>query len=100
MPSGARTGPGEALHVACLCAEWCGVCRDYRPQFERLAAEFGGADFEWIDIEDDAGRADAYEVEDFPTILVQRGDDVLFYGTMPPQVSHLRRLLESLGVRH
>ena len=26
--------------VACLCAAWCGTCRDYRAGFEALAARF------------------------------------------------------------
>ena len=28
--------------VACLCAAWCGSCRDYRGTFEALAASFAG----------------------------------------------------------
>ena len=43
------------LLVACLCAEWCGSCRDYRATFAALAAQFSGeADFAWIDIEDES----------------------------------------------
>ena len=29
--------PGT-LFVACLCAEWCGTCREYREGFNRLTA--------------------------------------------------------------
>ena len=30
------------LLVACLCAAWCGTCREYEPLFERLREEFSG----------------------------------------------------------
>ena len=39
--------------VACLCAAWCGTCRDYRAGFEALAARFPEARFLWLDVEDD-----------------------------------------------
>jgi len=45
----------ERLLVACLCAEWCGSCRDYRATFAALAERFSAdADFAWIDIEDES----------------------------------------------
>ena len=40
--------------VACLCAAWCDVCKQYRPGFEGLAAEYPEQQFVWIDIEDQA----------------------------------------------
>jgi thiol-disulfide isomerase/thioredoxin len=99
MPSSdsAPSRTGEWL-VACLCADWCGVCRDYRQGFDALAHEFPGARFDWIDIEDDAEAAGDHEVEDFPTLLVKRGGVVVFFGALQPHHSHLRRLLESVGV--
>ena len=37
----------ERLLVACLCAEWCGSCRDYRATFAALAERFSAdADFD------------------------------------------------------
>lgn len=36
------------------------------------------------------------DIENFPTILVRRGDWILFFGTLLPQPGHLRRLLETL----
>ncbi|MEW5890427.1 MAG: thioredoxin family protein [Pseudomonadota bacterium] len=82
--------------VVCLCAEWCGTCRDYRAGFAALAQDFPDAGFLWVDIEDHAGWAGDFDVDNFPTVLIQRGDWVLFYGTVPPQHGHLRRMLESL----
>lgn len=34
------------------------------------------------------------DVENFPTILIVRGDIVLFFGTMLPHLGHLQRTIE------
>ena len=81
--------------VACLCAGWCDVCKQYRAGFEALAAEFPDAQFVWIDIEDQADLVGDLDVENFPTILMQRGDTVAFYGTMLPEPRQVARLLQA-----
>ena len=81
--------------IACLCAAWCGTCRDYRAGFDALAARFPEARFLWLDVEDDADLLDDYEVETFPTLLIQRHETVLFFGTMLPHHDLLQRTLES-----
>jgi len=87
------------MNVTCLCALWCDVCGIYREGFFALAKDFPHLQFRWLDIEDDAEEVGELEVENFPTILVERGGARLFYGPLPPQVEHLRRLLESLQER-
>jgi thiol-disulfide isomerase/thioredoxin len=82
--------------VACLCAEWCDTCVAYRPGFLALAERFPRAEFRWVDIEDDAEAVEDIDVENFPTILVRRGDETLFHGVMLPYHEHLLRLLEKL----
>ena len=82
--------------VMCLCAEWCGVCRDYRNGFETLSAQHTEAAFHWIDIEDQPDWPEALEIESFPTVLIQRGNIVLYLGPTLPQHSHLARMLDSL----
>lgn len=85
--------------VVCLCAEWCGTCRAYREGFERLAGDFPALSFIWLDV-DDASHpwsdwmADL-PVEDFPTLLVQRGEQVLHFGALLPQAAALERMLAS-----
>ncbi|HQX07554.1 MAG TPA: thioredoxin family protein [Zoogloea sp.] len=81
--------------VACLCAAWCGTCRDYQAGFHALAERFPAARFLWVDVEDDADLVDDYEVENFPTLLIQRDDTVVFFGTMLPHLELLQRTLES-----
>lgn len=63
-----------------------------------MASDFPDARFCWIDIEDHADLLDEHDidVENFPTLHIQRGNDVLFFGTMLPYHAHLRRTLEVL----
>jgi thioredoxin 1 len=85
----------STLRVACLCAEWCGVCRDYAALFELSSNEFDGrCNFTWIDIEDEADLIDGVDVENFPTLLIVRGDEVLFYGAITPHAQTLSRLVQ------
>lgn len=81
--------------IACLCAGWCDVCKQYRAGFEALAEQFPAHQFVWIDIEDQSDLIGDLDVENFPTVLLQRGDIVAFYGTMMPEPRQVARLLEA-----
>lgn len=81
--------------VACLCAQWCGVCRDYRERFTQAARRFPSAQFVWIDIEDEADLVDALDVTDFPTLLIAVDGQPRFCGPLTPQPETLDRLLRS-----
>lgn len=87
--------PSPDLLVACLCAQWCGTCRDYRPLFDQLQAEFAPAKFVWIDIEDEADLVDPVEVDNFPTLLVVADGQARFFGTLTPHIDTLRRILQT-----
>jgi thioredoxin 1 len=82
------------LLVACLCADWCGACREYKPLFDSLSLKFPNAQFLWVDVEDEADLIDPIEVEDFPTILISRAEQPLFFGTVLPHVETLERLIQ------
>ena len=86
----------HATIVACLCAAWCDVCKSYRPDFEALASQFPETLFVWIDIEDQSSLVDDLDVDNFPTLLIQQQDIVSFYGTMQPDPTQLKRMLQSL----
>ena len=91
MPS---TTPLSQLLVACLCADWCGACREYKPLFDSLATKFPNVRFLWVDVEDEADLIDPIEVEDFPTILIASGEKPLFFGTVLPHIETLERLIQ------
>ena len=94
MTSAISPSPPRLL-VACLCAQWCGTCRDYRPLFDQLQAEFAAAQFIWIDIEDEADLVDPVEVDNFPTLLVVADGQARFFGTLTPHIDTLRRILQT-----
>ena len=79
--------------VACLCAAWCDTCRAYRPTFDTLADKYPAHCFVWIDIEDQADLVGDWDIENFPTLLIQHKDQVMFYGTVLPDLRVADRLL-------
>ena len=83
--------------VVALCAAWCHTCEEFRPAYERIAREFPGAAFVWLDIEDDSDRVDDVEVEDFPTLAVFRGGVPVHFGPSLPHEGVVRRLLQALA---
>jgi len=83
------------LLVACLCAQWCGSCREYRSLFDEVAASFAESDFAWVDIEDHAALVEPVEVENFPTLLIATTDGARFFGPLMPHKETLARLLRA-----
>ena len=93
-PPSPQPGTPEVL-VACLCAQWCGTCRDYRAVFEALQGQFKGrARFRWVDIEDEADLLGPVEVEDFPTLLIAQGRDIRFFGPLLPHAKTLQTTVQ------
>ena len=79
-----------------LCAQWCGVCRDWRAAFDAAAERHPQDRFVWIDIEDEDELIGELDIETFPTLLVGTSGRVLFFGTILPSPELLTRLLASL----
>jgi len=96
LPDPAPVAAASRWWAVCLCADWCGTCRDYRAVFDALALEHPGVRFVWVDIEDEADVAGDLDVETFPTLLIAEGDAVRFLGPLLPQAPVLARLLASL----
>ncbi len=84
------------LLVLCLCAAWCGSCRDYRATFDGLAAQFASrADFAWIDVEDEADALGELDIDNFPTLLIAEDEKLCFLGVVTPQSQTAERLIRS-----
>ncbi|MBP7413538.1 MAG: thioredoxin family protein [Giesbergeria sp.] len=92
--SAAQAAPGW---VVCLCAAWCRTCDAYRSVFDAAAAQYPGARFVWLDVEDEAALVDDLDIETFPTLLIADGTgQVRFWGPLLPQPGVLARMLTSL----
>jgi thioredoxin 1 len=82
--------------VACLCAAWCGVCRDWQPLFAQQARAHPHMRFAWVDVEDEDDAMGEVDIQTFPTLLVARGTQVLHLAPIPPSASQFTRLLATL----
>ncbi|GGH58913.1 hypothetical protein GCM10010975_20040 [Comamonas phosphati] len=82
--------------VVCLCAAWCGTCKQYQQSFEQLAAQFPQMRFVWLDVEDREDVAGDLDIETFPSLLVAQGGEARFLGPVLPQAPVLARMLQAL----
>ncbi|OGB10801.1 MAG: thiol reductase thioredoxin [Burkholderiales bacterium RIFCSPHIGHO2_12_FULL_61_11] len=94
LPDAAPPGPDH--WVICLCADWCGLCRDYQSVFTQMAARYPSCRFAWLDIEDQAGLVGDIDVDTFPTVLIADREGTRFFGPLTPHAQTLSRLLDSL----
>lgn len=91
VPASVSAAP--SLLLICLCAQWCGVCRDYRSRFEQVQAQYPQAQCLWLDVEDDAELLEPLDVENFPTVLLAVDGEARFFGPLTPQRETLERLV-------
>ena len=96
LPAAEATPPAMASWVICLCADWCGLCRDYQRLFTQMAARYPAMRFVWLDIEDQAALVGDVDVETFPTLLLADAGGTRFFGPRTPQAETLSRLLDAL----
>jgi hypothetical protein len=81
------------INVIIVCAEWCGVCRDYRAS---LAGELNDS-ITWIDLDDFESLPNAPSIDTFPTVVVLNQADVLFAGALDNRQESLLRLLSAVA---
>jgi thioredoxin 1 len=82
--------------VICLCAEWCGVCREWRDIFAQAAAAHPEVRFAWVDVEDEAEAMGDMDIETFPTLLIAQGRQARFLGPVQPNAGYVSRMLIGL----
>ena len=91
----APISPQEPWSVYCLCAAWCGTCKEYAPLFASLQQAFPQVQFRWIDVEDEADLVDPLEVDNFPSVLIAQGGAARFFGVVLPHLETLKRLIQA-----
>jgi thioredoxin 1 len=86
--------PQPILDVVCLCAAWCGTCREYGAVFADLQKALPQHRYRWIDIEDEADLVGDVDVETFPTLLLAFEGRVMFAGPVLPRLGDALRLID------
>jgi thioredoxin 1 len=89
----------SSMRVVCLCAQWCGTCREYRSVFDSLQEMYPEIECVWVDVEEYADMLSDLDIENFPTLLVYRGSEVVFWGAIFPLLQHVVSLVRSLMVQ-
>jgi len=90
------TPPVASRRVYCLCAEWCGVCREWRARFDTLAAAHPQDQFVWVDVDAQEEVLDILDIQTFPVLLIAQDGEPLFCGPVQPTVAVAARLLQGL----
>ena len=93
----------QPLLVACLCAQWCRTCDAYLDtllQVRDALPQGASTRFVWIDIEDESELVGDLDIEDFPTLLLARNGQVLFFGPILPHAQTLDRLVRNAIAQH
>ena len=81
------------IQVVCLCADWCGTCREYAQAYAALQASWPEVSFHWIDVEDEADLLGELDIENFPTLLIGVAGQPVFFGVLLPHIQTLERLV-------
>lgn len=89
-----HSDPRAAIDVVCLCAAWCGTCREYAAAFASLASRYPQTRLHWIDVEDEADLLGDLDVENFPTLLIGVAGQPVFFGVLLPHIQTLERLMQ------
>ncbi|MDR0251280.1 MAG: thioredoxin family protein [Burkholderiales bacterium] len=92
----AQSIQSQPLLAVCLCAEWCAVCRDFKPEYHALAQQHPETLFAYLDIEDDEALTGALELDNFPALAVFRDDTLIHFSVTKAKRDNIARLLRKL----
>ncbi len=91
--------PSDTYLIVCYCAEWCRTCEAFKTAFATLSSEYNEQyAFVYIDVEDHYEMLGDEDIDNFPTILIQRGETNHYFGEILPYASHLKQLIDKVDV--
>lgn len=71
------TVTGKGVTLVDFWAEWCGPCKMLTPTIDALAQEYAGkADIRKVNIDEEPGLAERFDVSSIPTLLVIRDGEI------------------------
>ena len=71
------TVTGKGVTLVDFWAEWCGPCKMLTPTIDALATEYAGkADIRKVNIDEEPGLAERFDVSSIPTLLVIRDGEI------------------------
>jgi len=81
---------GEPAELMFFVTKWCPHCKKANPEWNKLVKKWEGKKinksrifFKKIDCEDNEALADEYNIESYPTIKLERGDQIIEYNAKP-----------------
>ncbi|MDB1145110.1 MAG: thioredoxin family protein [Alcaligenaceae bacterium] len=91
--------PSDAYLIVCYCAEWCRTCESFKSAFSTLASEYEERyAFVYIDVEEHYEMLGDEDIDNFPTILIQKEGVNHYFGEILPYASHLKQLIDKVDV--
>jgi thioredoxin 1 len=58
-------------------ADWCGPCKTQDPILDELEEDYGGVEFEKVDVDQNQDVANQYQVRSLPTLIIENDDGVV-----------------------
>lgn len=81
---------GELAELLFFCVKWCPHCKKADPEWNKIVKKFDGQKinkstifFKKIDCEDNEALADRYKIQGYPTIKLEKGDQIIEYNAKP-----------------
>ncbi len=70
---------GGKTKVILFKADWCGHCKSFKPIWEAVTKQYNNLDFTVYDADKDKDSLRKYNIEGFPTVIVEKGENRFEY---------------------
>jgi thioredoxin 1 len=79
-------------------ADWCGPCKTQDPILDDLEDDYGGVEFEKVDVDQNQDVANQYQVRSLPTLIIENDDGVVERFVGVTQREDIEAALQEAGV--